>query len=204
MADSADLSRHQDAAILALIRFLREGLNGAPEYGGDTELLRSCLGLMAAYMSKTCPTLTHALERAQKASLPSEMLDELMAATAKIGADCTSTVRCIGDLDAAGGNRAQIVRRSIAGAEHMNDAARALTQRIDRLLEALILPTGIAAFTLPFLFLHFANRVDVRRYSHIVEYHPLLARLVWEPELGPKPLGGIYGRRCARWFCLLR
>lgn len=65
-------------------------------------------------------------------------------------------------------------------------------------LEALILPTGIAMFTLPFLFLHFANRVNVRRYSHIVDYHPLLARLVWEPALGPKPLGGIYGRRCAR------
>ena len=71
-------------------------------------------------------------------------------------------------------------------------------------LEALILPTGIAMFTLPFVFLRFANRVDRHRYSHIVEYHPLLARLVWEPELGPKPLGGIYGRRCARWFCLLR
>ena len=56
-------------------------------------------------------------------------------------------------------------------------------------------------FTVPFLFLHFANRVDGRRYSHIVEYHPLLARLVWEPELGPKPLGGIYRRRCERWFC---
>ena len=72
------------------------------------------------------------------------------------------------------------------------------------ILEALILPTGIAAFTVPFVFLHFANRVDVRRYSHIVEYHPLLARLVWEPALGPKPLGGTYGRRCARWFCFLR
>lgn len=72
------------------------------------------------------------------------------------------------------------------------------------ILEAFILPTGIAAFTVPFLFLHFANRVDRHRYGHIVEYHPLLARLVWEPELGPKPLGGIYSRRCARWFCLFR
>jgi hypothetical protein len=105
-------------------------------YGGVVdELLRSCLGLMAAYMSKTCPTLTYALERAQKASLPSEVLDELMAAAAKIGADCISTVRCIGDLDAAGGNRVQIMRRSIAGVEHMNDEARTLTKRIDRLLE---------------------------------------------------------------------
>ena len=72
------------------------------------------------------------------------------------------------------------------------------------ILEALILPTGIAMFTVPFLFLRFANRVDGRRYSHIVECHPLLARLVWEPELGPKPLGGIYRRRCERWFCFLR
>jgi len=71
------------------------------------------------------------------------------------------------------------------------------------ILEALILPTGIAMFTVPFLFLRFANRVDGRRYSHIVEYHPLLG-LVWEPELGPKPLGGIYSRRCERWFCLFR
>ena len=72
------------------------------------------------------------------------------------------------------------------------------------ILEALILPTGIAMFTLPFLFLHFANRVDRSRYSHIVEYHPLLARLVWESELGPKPLGGIYHRRCSRWLCMFR
>jgi hypothetical protein len=71
-------------------------------------------------------------------------------------------------------------------------------------LEALILPLGIAMSTLPFVFLRFANRVDRRRYGHIVECHPLLARLVWERELGPKPLGGIYGRRCPRWFCLSR
>jgi hypothetical protein len=55
-----------------------------------------------------------------------------------------------------------------------------------------------------FVFLHFANRVDRRRYGHIAECHPLLARLVWEPELGPKPLGGIYRRRCHRWLCLFR
>ena len=72
------------------------------------------------------------------------------------------------------------------------------------ILEALILPTAIAAFTVPFLFLRFANRVDGRRYGHIVECHPLLARLVWEPELGPKPLGAIYRWRCVRWFCFLR
>lgn len=72
------------------------------------------------------------------------------------------------------------------------------------ILEALILPTGIAMFTVPFLFLRFANRVDGRRYAHIVEGHPLLARLVWEAELGPKPLGGIYRRSCERWFCFLR
>ena len=53
MADSADDSTNSDAAVLALIRFLQEGLSGTPAYGGDTELLRSCLGPMAAYMSKT-------------------------------------------------------------------------------------------------------------------------------------------------------
>jgi hypothetical protein len=35
------------------------------------------------------------------------------------------------------------------------------------ILEAFILPTGIAAFTVPFLFLHLANRVDRHRYGHI-------------------------------------
>src|SRR5216684_7422569 len=39
------------------------------------------------------------------------------------------------------------------------------------ILEAFILPTGIAAFTLPFLFLRFANRVDRHRYTHVVECH---------------------------------
>jgi hypothetical protein len=72
------------------------------------------------------------------------------------------------------------------------------------ILEALILPTGIAMFTLPFVFLRFASCVDGYRYSHIVECHPLLARLVWEPQLGPKPLGSVYRRRCERSFCFLR
>jgi hypothetical protein len=58
-----------------------------------------------------------------------------MAAGAKIDADRMSTVRDMVALDAAGANRAQIVRRSIAGIEHMNDAARELTKRTDRLLE---------------------------------------------------------------------
>jgi hypothetical protein len=49
-----------------------------------------------------------------------------------------------------------------------------------------------------------ADIVDGRHYAHIVECHPLLARLVWEPGLGLKPLGGIYRRSCERWFCLFR
>ncbi len=137
MAGISDDSLKPDAAVaLAFIQLLQRQLDTAPMYGGEAdELLRSCLGLMAAYMSETRPTLTHALERAQKAPLPSKLLDELWAAGAKIDADCMSTVRCLGDLDAAGGNKAQIVRRSIAGVEHMNDAALALTKRINRLLE---------------------------------------------------------------------
>ena len=135
MADSADDSTNPDAAILALIRFLQEGLNGAPAYGGDTELLRSFLELMRTYMSETRPTLTHALERAQKALLPREVLDELMAAAAKIDADRMSTVRGLNGLSAAGGTSGQAMRQAIAGVEHMNDEALALTKRIDRLLE---------------------------------------------------------------------
>lgn len=136
MAGITDDSTNRDAAILAGVRVLQERLRTALVDGGEADaLLRSFLELMMTYVSKTCPTLTHALERAQKASLPSGMLDELMAAAAKIGADCMSTVRCIGDLDAAGGNRVQIARRSIAGVEHVNDEARELTKRINRLLE---------------------------------------------------------------------
>jgi hypothetical protein len=135
MADSADLSRHQDAAILALIRFLQAGLNGAPEYGGDTALVRSFLELTRTYMSETRPTLTHVLERAQRTPLASAVLDELMAAAAKIDADRMATVRSLNGLSAAGGTSGQATRQAIAGVEHMNDAALALTKRIDRLLD---------------------------------------------------------------------
>jgi len=135
MADSANLSRHPDAAVLALIRFLQEGLSGAPAYGGDTELVRSFLSLVQTYMSETRPTLTHALERAQKAPLPSEVLDELWAAGAKIDADCMASARGIGEVSAAGGTFAQATRQAIAGVEHVIDAAHELTKRVDRLIE---------------------------------------------------------------------
>jgi len=58
-------------------------------------------------------------------------------------------------------------------------------------------------FTLPLLFLHFANRVDIRRYNHLIEGHPLLARLVWEPKLGHKPLDRLLPIRCRRRFRFL-
>jgi hypothetical protein len=135
MASISDDSLKPDAAILALIRFLQEGLEGAPAYGGDTELLRSFLELILTYLKETRPTLTHALERAQKASLPSEVLDELWTAGAKIDADCMASVRGIGELSAAGGTSAQATRQAIAGVEHVSDAALALTKRVDRLLE---------------------------------------------------------------------
>jgi hypothetical protein len=135
MTDSADDSANPDAAVIAFVRLVQKELDAAPKDGGEIELLRSCLDLMLTYMSETRPTLTHALERAQKASLTSGLLDELMGAGAKIDADRMSTVSGIGELGAAGGDGAQVLRRMIAGVEYMNDAARALTKRIDRLLE---------------------------------------------------------------------
>ena len=86
-------------------------------------------------MSETRPTLTHALERAQEALLPREVLDELMAAAAKIDADRMATVRGLNGLSAAGGTSGQAMRQAIAGVEHMNDEALSLTKRIDRLRE---------------------------------------------------------------------
>lgn len=135
MASISDDSSNLDAAVLAFVKFLQDGLQDAPAYGGDTELLRSLLELLLTYGSETRPALTHALERAQKAPLPTEVLAELWAAGAKINADCMATVRGIGDLSAAGGTSAQVMQRAIAGVEHMNDEAHELTTRVDRLLE---------------------------------------------------------------------
>ena len=72
------------------------------------------------------------------------------------------------------------------------------------ILEALILPAGIATFTLPFAFLHFANSVDRPRYANIVEFHTVWARLAWQPELGPKPLHSVCPKLCDRWLCVFR
>jgi hypothetical protein len=136
MSGISDDSLNPDAAVLAAVRLLQERLAAAPMNGGEIdELLRSCLELLRAYVSETRPALTHVLDRAQEALLPREMLDELMAAAAKIDADRMSTVRGMVALDEAGGNRKEILRRTIAGIEHMNDGARALTKRIDRLIE---------------------------------------------------------------------
>ena len=88
-------------------------------------------------MSETRPTLTHALERAQEALLPREVLDELMAAAAKIDADRMATVRSLNGLSAAGGTSGQAMRQAIAGVEQVSDSARELTKRIDRLIEGL-------------------------------------------------------------------
>ena len=70
----------------------------------------------------------------------------------------------------------------------------------------LFLPIDLAVFISPFAFLTFltlANRIDRHRYNHIVEAHPLLARFIWQPDLGPRPVGG-YRRRCFRRCCFLR
>jgi hypothetical protein len=69
------------------------------------------------------------------APVPTEVLDELMAASAKIDADRMATIRALSELSAAGGGGAEVIRRAIAGVECMNDATRELIRRIDRLLE---------------------------------------------------------------------
>jgi hypothetical protein len=51
---------------------------------------------------------------------------------------------------------------------------------------------------------YLADHIDVRRYSHIVECHPLAAMLLWYRGIGPRPLPSSYRRRCERWFCLFR
>lgn len=69
------------------------------------------------------------------------------------------------------------------------------------------LPFDVALFFAPFVLLGFlfvTRNLDVHRYAHIVEAHPVWARLVWQPDLGPKPLAGLYRRRCRRWLCLFR
>jgi hypothetical protein len=92
------------------------------------------LELLLTYGSETRPALTHALERAQKAPLPTEVLAELWAAGAKIEADCMASARGIGELSASV-TSAQAMRQAIAGVEHVSDAAHELTTRVDRLLE---------------------------------------------------------------------
>lgn len=136
MSSISDDSVDPDAAVLAVLRLLRQRLDMSPLYGGEIdELLRSFAEMLLIYRSETVPTLVHALERAQKAPLPGEVLAELMAAGAKIDTDRMSTVRGICDLNVTEGERAQAVRQAIAGVEHMNDAARELTKRTERLLE---------------------------------------------------------------------
>jgi len=68
------------------------------------------------------------------------------------------------------------------------------------------LPTDCAVLVAPIGFMLFAaaaRRIDRHRYNHIVECHPLLARFVWDPHLGPKPVGS-YRRRCFRPCCFFR
>jgi hypothetical protein len=136
MADILTILQIQMPRFWPVSGSLQERLNSALVDSGEIdELLRSFLELMLRYVSEIRPALTHALERAQKAPLPSEVLAELMAAGAKIDADRMSMVCGSGDLDAAERGRAQAVQQAIAGVEHITDAARELTQRTQRLLE---------------------------------------------------------------------
>jgi hypothetical protein len=124
------------AAILAGVRLVQQRLEIAPIHGGETdELIRSFLELILTYMRETHPTLTHALERAQAVPLPSEILDELMAAEVKMGKDVELANTAVVALIADEANKAQILRRGIAAIEHVTDETRALTKRTERLLE---------------------------------------------------------------------
>jgi hypothetical protein len=85
MPGISDDSANPDAAVLAFIRFLQKRLNTALVDGGEVDkLLRSFLGLMESYLDELGPALKRALARGQRAPLPSEVLDELMAAEVKI------------------------------------------------------------------------------------------------------------------------
>jgi hypothetical protein len=48
------------------------------------------------------------------------------------------------------------------------------------------------------------GRVDTRRFRHLAEDHPLLARLLSHRGSGLKPLPSSHRRRCKRLFCVLR
>lgn len=63
------------------------------------------------------------------------------------------------------------------------------------------LPFDVAGFLwialLPFV-VPLQGRLQ-RHYPHLLEYHPWLARMVWEPALGPRPLPSPYrGLTCYR------
>jgi hypothetical protein len=93
------------------------------------------LALMEAYLSEIHPALKRALTRAQAVPLPREVLDKLMAADAKIHQGLEPANAAVAATGAAGMGKAQIPRRGIATLEHLSDEARALTRRIDRLIE---------------------------------------------------------------------
>ena len=136
MADSADLSRHQDAAILALIRFLQTRLDAGPINGGEAdELMRLFLELIVTCISDIHPALKDARARAQKLPLPGAVLDDLAAADVQTRKDADTANAAIEALCAAGEDKVQILRRGIAAMEHLSDEARTLTKRIDRLIE---------------------------------------------------------------------
>lgn len=138
MASISDDSVDSAAAILAVVGLFQQRLEIAPIHGGETdELIRSFLELILTYMRETRPTITHAFERARQAPLPRETLDELMTAEVKIGKGLELTSTAVTALIAAEVNKAQILRRAIAAVEHVTDEARALTRRINRLLEEL-------------------------------------------------------------------
>jgi hypothetical protein len=136
MADSADDSRHQDAAILAVLQLCQIRLDAGPINGGEAdELLRFFLELIETCASDVYPALKQALARSQKLSLPHGVLDELTAADVQTRRDIDSANAAIEALCAAGEDKVQILRRGIATMEHISDEARSLTRRIDRLIE---------------------------------------------------------------------
>jgi Rod binding domain-containing protein len=93
------------------------------DYLSSSCAIRSFLELILTYMRETRPTLTYALERAQKSPLPRETLDELIAAEVKMGKGLELASTAVTAMIADEVNKAQILRRAIAAMEHSIDEA---------------------------------------------------------------------------------
>jgi hypothetical protein len=65
---------------------------------------------------------------------------------------------------------------------YVSDTARLLLDRVRRPVNEILVKIGFGLFLASVIILALRwldRRVDFRRYNHLVEYHPLLARLFW-------------------------